>query len=655
MQISSSSRARNLKYKTYNNSFTPFLLFILASIILFSSSASEVSAKYDPVSVTGAIWGSQQAPISVEPGTSNNPYTVYLTNFGALPLQNVKVTLSLKPPFTTSKNAKSVTDNINIIPPTATLSSTFYLNIAPDSPLGVYTLNLRIEYAEGSVIRNFTSSVKLPITTSANLSVQNVFWGSLTNPISVSAGTNFAPLILNVKNIGDNTAYDTRVTIHLAEPFLDSGGKKEKSVDLGIIPIGVSVPAQFTVNVASSISKGEYPLNITLNYNNGIISNQTVYVPVTTSPDLVIQSVYWGSPSAPVSVSAGTNYAPLILSVKNVGDSIASNASVTIHFSKPFFNYKEDNTVELGVIPLGAPVPAQFTVSVEQQIATGEYPLNITLTYNNGVTSNQVIYIPVLGSPKIVVQNYMVQQVNMFPGDNNVGLNVYLVNSGNSTASDVSVELGFPSSFSPSYPGSNKVTLGEVPIGEPVLVTFFFDVEDVTPSPSSYEFQISLAYKEQQAVYPIQVMVSSKADFKDPSDTLPSLQQGSSNVNLVLSLTNIGNTTAKSTQAQLLLPNQFTGTTFSFLGDVSPKISNIASFSLDTSSNIAPGTYYATLRIIWLQDNAPSRQFTQDISLSLKVNQSLLGDLKNNLTYIIIVIVVVIAGIVITVFYRRRK
>ena len=183
MQISSSSRARNLKYKTYNNSFTPFLLFILASIILFSSSASEVSAKYDPVSVTGAIWGSQQAPISVEPGTSNNPYTVYLTNFGALPLQNVKVTLSLKPPFTTSKNAKSVTDNINIIPPTATLSSTFYLNIASDSPLGVYTLNLRIEYAEGSVIRNFTSSVKLPITTSANLSVQNVFWGSLTNPI----------------------------------------------------------------------------------------------------------------------------------------------------------------------------------------------------------------------------------------------------------------------------------------------------------------------------------------------------------------------------------------------------------------------------------------------------------------------------------------
>jgi hypothetical protein len=261
----------------------------------------------------------------------------------------------------------------------------------------------------------------------------------------------------------------------------------------------------------------------------------------------------------------------------------------------------------------------------------------------------------VLGSPNIVVQNYMVQQVNMFPGDNNVALNVYIVNSGNSTANDVSVKLEFPSSFSPSYPGSNEATMGEIPIGEPVLVTFFFDVSDATSSPSSYKFWISLAYKEQQKVYPIQVMVSGKADFKDPSENIPSLQQGSSNVNLVLSLTNIGNTTAKSTQAQLLLPNQFTGTTFSFLGDVSSKVSNIAAFSLDISSNIAPGTYYATLRVTWLQDNAPSRQFTQDIPLALKVNQSLLGDLKQNITLIIIIVVVVITGLIIAVFYRRRK
>jgi hypothetical protein len=261
------------------------VLFIV-SLILSTTPIILTNAAYDPISVTGATWGSQQSPMVVAPGTENNPFTVYFTNFGALPVQNIKVTLNLKQPFSTSKNAKSLSNNINIIPQGATLSTTFYLNIASDCSLGVYTLTLKVNYFEGSAESNFTADVKLPVTTSAELSVQNVFWGSPSSPISVSAGTNYAPLILNVKNVGDNVANKATVTIHLSSPFFYSVNNKDETVDLGVIPVGVTVPAQFTVSVEPGISTGEYSLNVTLVYNNGVVSNQTVYVPVTTSAEL---------------------------------------------------------------------------------------------------------------------------------------------------------------------------------------------------------------------------------------------------------------------------------------------------------------------------------------------------------------------------------
>ena len=630
-------------------------ILIIMTLTLSISPPSPVNAAYESVSVTAVMWGSQQSPMAVAPGTENNPLTIYFTNFGVLPVQNIKVILDLKQPFSTVENNKgNLVNNINIIPQGETLSTTFYLNIASDCTLGIYTLTLKVDYFEGSVERSFTSDIKLPVTTSAKLSVQNVFWGALSNPISVSAGTNYAPLVLNVKNVGDNIANQAKITVHITSPFISSLETEEVTVDLGVIPVGATVPAQLTTSIESGISTGEYPLNVTLTYNNGVTSKQTVYVPVTTSADLYVQNAFWGALSNPISVSAGTNYAPLVLNVKNVGDNIANHAGITIHLSKPFFSSETEKSLEIGIIPIGATVPIQFTVSVDSGIATGEYPLNITLDYNNGIKLNQIIYVPVLGAPKIVVQNYVVQQGNVFPGDNQEVLNVYLVNSGNSTASDVMVEITLPAEFTSSYPGSNTMTIGQFPIGQPEIVSFTFNVAESTPSPASYMLPLSISYGDQQNLYTIPVLISAKASFTETLDPSPLFQQGASNVKLSFTLTNSGNVTAKSTQIQLLLPNQFTGTTFGFLGDTASGISNIASFSLDTASDSPPGTYYGTVRVTWLQDNAPGKQFTQDITLTLTVNQSIIGVIVNNIYLLLVIVLVLIVAIIYTV-YRRRK
>jgi hypothetical protein len=540
----------------------PGLRFSILSVLLVLSACFRAVAcascsgtsSSDPqysVSVTGSVWGTQQLPITVEPGTMNNPFTVYLTNFGSIPAQtaqNITITLSLQDPFSASGHPGNVSNSMPKLLPTATLPTTFYLDIAPTSNTGIYTLPTYVEYSQNGTSFAFTTSVQLPVTTLADLTVQNAFWGSPSSPALVGPGTSYGSLILNVKNVGDNNAYDTNVTIHLSQPFY---------------------------------------------YN---------------ADGLEIEEM-----------------------------------------------------AELGVIPAGSIVPATFTVSVESNVSIGEYPLNVTLYYNDGIVHGQTVQVPVLGSANIVEQSYAVTQGNIYPGDNNVVLNVYLVNSGNLTVNNVQVQLLIPSPLLPAHSGSDRVTLGIMPPGQPMLATFLFNVPSSTSSPLNLDFPLQIKYGSHELMYYLPLTISGISSFTQSANSVPTLDQGSSNVGISLSITNIGNSTAKYVNAQLLLPNQLSGTTFTFLGNVAPKASNLATFALDVSSNAASGTYHSTLRITWLQDDAPGRQFSQDLPVDFQVQQSPLSSVASalgaNSVYIAVIVVVAIVVIlgVRAIVSRRKK
>jgi hypothetical protein len=514
--------------------------------------SSQSPINLDPqysISVTGSVWGSQQLPIMVEPGTVNNPFTVYLTNLGSIPAQNINITLSLSYPFSSSEHSENISNSMLELLPTATLPLTFYLNIAPNSSTGVYPLPLEVEYLQSGVSYAYSTEVQLPVTTSANLTVQNAFWGSPSSPTLVGAGTGYASLILNVKNAGDNTAY---------------------------------------------------------------------------------------------------------------------NASLTIDLSKPFYYYADgfetDETTRLGVVPAGSMVPAAFTVSVDSNVSIGEYPMNVTLAYNSGIVYNQTVYVPVLGSPNIVEQSYAVQQGNVFPGDINVGLSVYLVNSGNLTANNVQAELLIPSPLSPSAPGSDRMNVGTLPPAQPLSVKFFFNVPNSVSSPLNLEFPLQMSYSGHESTYYLPLTISGMSDFTRSDNNVQNLDQGSSDVSVSLLLTNVGNVTAKDIDAQLLLPNDLSGTTLTFLGNMASKASSLANFALDVSSSAVVGTYHCTLRVTWLQDNGPGRQFSQDIPVAFQVHQSLLSSLESdftetNLLYVAVLVIVVIAVVIGAriIVARRRK
>ena len=528
---------------------------------------------------------------------------------------------------------------------------------------GVYVLNVELTYKALGSDFDKVFPLSLPVTTSAGLTVQSSVWGSPTTPIAVTPGTRNAPLILIVKNVGDNTAYNSSVTLQLAAPFryeaVSFNGNE--TAQLGVIPAGGVAYAQFTVSIDSGVATGLYPLTATLIYNS-ILTNQRVYVPVTGLADPTVQSVIWGSINSPVLIAPGTSSATLFLNVKNAGDSPATNVTATIKLSRPFSYVaggpKSVESTQLGVIPAGSISPAQFTVNVDSGISTGLYPLNVDITYNNGASVSQVVYIPVLGYPKVVLQSYGFQAGNIFPGDNYVTLSVGLINSGNATARDVSTELKLPPQLMASYPGSISMTLGQLaPSRLPAAVKFTLNVPKSTPTPLDLNLTLSVSYNGIAKTYSIPVTVSGSASFTESPTTGPSMQQGATDVKMSLVIANDGNSTAKSAQAQLLLPNEISGNTFTYLGDMASNASNIATYSLDVDSYAAPGTYYGTVQVTWLQDNAPGRQFTQNVPISFTVTRSLTNQIESDLMapIAIVVIIVVAVLVVIRIVLTRRK
>jgi hypothetical protein len=154
------------------------LLGLLSLSIFFHPIITYAGSYY--VSITGSTWGSQQSPTVVEPGTLNNLYTIYLPNFDQTPAQNITATLNVSYPFSSSTKSKNVSNNMSMLPSTAVLASMFYLNIASNSSIGVYTLPVNVKYWQSGSNYTFDATVSLPITTLASLTVQGVYWESVS-------------------------------------------------------------------------------------------------------------------------------------------------------------------------------------------------------------------------------------------------------------------------------------------------------------------------------------------------------------------------------------------------------------------------------------------------------------------------------------------
>ena len=509
--------------------------------------------------------------------------------------------------------------------------------------------------------------VRPALTYAGPLIVAGSAWGTQSSPLAVEPGSTYVPYTVYLSNAGGYPVENATVEVQVAYPFSLSPGAASE-LNFTLIPPGATVPASFYIDVAPNASDGVY--NVTLFVNYTVVGargaaevynfTQRLQAPVTLYARPVAYLAYWGTQSSPASAYPGLREGTLTVLIGNSGTGPAYNVSVRASAGYPI-ELVTDSAV-VGTIPPGAQIPVLLVAGVAPNATTGEYPLNVTIYYNGGLAASSTVEVPVSLAPSISVQSYGIAQGKAFPGDEDVALQVYLINSGNATAQDVSASLLLPAPLAPAYPGSAQEFVGALNPGQPIPLVFRFDVPRSASSPEDLSAVLDVSYAGGRTSFLVPIRISSLANFSVEPYSAPPLAQGASNVKISYLITNVGNVTAKFVSAQLVLPNGLSGNAFTYVGDLSPGQSGLATFSLDVSSGAPAGNYSAILELTWMQSNAPGRQFTQDVPLELQVEEGYLQALSSRIAssggleiLAAVVLVVLIAALALYAARARRS
>lgn len=493
------------------------------------------------------------------------------------------------------------------------------------------------------------------------LTVSGVSFGPSSSPIEVEAGSFNVPLFVYLTNTGQYPAINVSVYAASTSQFM----VVSEPQNISLIPPGATEPSVAYINISSSAVSGIYAMQFLVKYRqfNGVSYaaknfTYTAVLPVSTFSSLQVYSAYWGTGS--VLVYPGAVDMPLTLVVRNAGSNMAYNATLSVNVGQPFTSESGNSTVTqfIGPLPAGASAPVEVYMNINSSAKLGYYPLNVTLSWNDGIRSVQKVYVPVFGSPQIEVQGYSLNPPQIFPGTQDAELYLSFVNSGNVTASNVMVNISTASPLSLISP--SRTTIGALPPGTPVQLTYLVSVNNNASSPSMSSVNVYMTYAGKSVKTIISVPVSSKASLSvSPSSV--TVTQGESDFNVYYTVYNYGNVTAKDVQAQLILPNTISGNTYDYLGDIPPGSSATATFSLDIGSNAPTGTYRATVETSWQQDNALGQELTSRIPITYTVQQSFVNQVFGYILTppaiyltILLIIVVIVAIIAVLAVSRRR-
>jgi len=496
---------------------------------------------------------------------------------------------------------------------------------------------------------------------SQGLNISGVSFGPSSSPIEVEAGSYNVPLFVYLTDVAQYPAYNVSVSALSTSTFY----VVKEPQNISIVPPESTVPSILYVNISDKAISGVYSLPISVKYlaSNGassyVVKNFTYIaeLPVSTFSNLQVYSAYWGSGN--LLAYPGAVDLPLTLVVRNAGSNIAYNATVSFKVNSPFTSTSGNSVVTqfIGPLPAGSSAPLEIYLNINRNASLGYYPLNVTLDWNSGISSVQTVYVPVLGSPSIKVQGYSLNPPQIFPGTQDAELYISIVNSGNVSVSSVNVNVSTTSPL--RLISSPATTVGIMPPGTPVQLTYLVSVGDQASSPSTAAVNVYITYNGKSSKTSIAIPVSPKASL-NVSPYSVTLSQGASDVNIYYTLKNNGNVTAKNVQAQLILPNTISGNTYDYVGDIPPGSSVTATFSLDVGSSAPTGTYSATMETTWQQSNAPGQELSSRIPIAYNIQQSFVNELFDYIIsppaiYGLFIVVIVIVAVVTALVVSRRR
>ena len=178
-------------------------------------------------------------------------------------------------------------------------------------------------------------------------------------------------------------------------------------------------------------------------------------VGAVSEPNVVVTSVYWGTnPLGGISVHPGDTNIPLSIVLSNAGDAAARDVSATLVLASPFsyaynVNGSQVNagTVDqnAGDIQAGYSFTLRYALTVASDATAGIHRLTLILDYKTArellpVEKTLSVDVPVW-TGDVRVQHAVTVPAKVYPGDNQIAVKAWLVNSGAGSTADFQVRL----------------------------------------------------------------------------------------------------------------------------------------------------------------------------------------------------------------------
>jgi hypothetical protein len=387
-----------------------------------------------------------------------------------------------------------------------------------------------------------------------------------------------------------------------------------------------------------------------------------ISVGAVSEPNVVVTSVYWGTnPLGGISVHPGDTNIPLSIVLSNAGDAAARDVSATLVLASPFSYAYNVNGSQVtadtvnqsaGDMQAGFSFALQFALTVASDAAAGIHRLALIVDYKTArellpVEKTLSVNVPVW-TGDVRVQNVVTVPAKVYPGDNQVNVKAWLVNSGTGSTADFEVRLVLQDPFQASSGGSDTFFLGTMQPGQVSEADFYVDISKSAQF-GSYNLKlvtVSADGNGQIEIGQIPIYVSEKVVFEVVQVEPKVVHAGDSGVSISITITNTGTVEADSVRAQLMVGNFFSGTLTDFLGTMQPGETKTAYLTVDVDSKATSQVYKMDLRLDWTQSD---NSLDNTLPVELQVAPAELP------LPLIAVAVVLLALVAVVVVRRRRK
>jgi hypothetical protein len=378
--------------------------------------------------------------------------------------------------------------------------------------------------------------------------------------------------------------------------------------------------------------------------------------------NLVPASVYWGSnPAVPMTVKPGDEGVTLSLVVANAGDDFARDVVGILWLEYPFgHRYRSSNewrsaenvTQSAGDMPPGGTFTFRYILNVDAGAEEGVYRLRLELRYRSArelQTVSKIAYVDVaVWTGDIRIHRVLTVPAKIFPGDSQVTVKVFAINSGQGGVKDLELRLGIERPFRMASSSSDRAFLGTLQPQQIAEADFLLDV-DAKAGPGNYSLPVyALSPSRPSApIGQIQLTVAEKAGFEVLEISPSKIRAGDSGVTLAIRIRNVSNVKAETVRVRLLAGNFFSGTLADLMGTMNPGEVRTAFFTLDVDGKAVPQTYSMDLKFDWVQDSRYSLDDT------IRIEMEVLPSLYPVIMALVLFGIAALAAL--TAWRRRRK